>query len=183
MPILEKANGELLTEMDDISDCLSPAGVSLESWPVIRSGEVGALLALPGLSGPEKEAVLSGHERYFERLRDSHGYQSRDLVVLSPETPGLDDLLSAFLRIHLHEDDEVRYILDGEGVFGFVLPDGEQVELLVQPGDFIRVPRNAEHWFHLTNSRRIKAVRYFTSTAGWVPVYTGTLHTFPGISS
>ncbi len=174
MALLEKANGELLTEIDDIADILLPAGVSLESWPVLRTSELKTLLSSPGLTDAEKEAVLSGCDVYFNRLRESLGYQSRDLVVLFPETPGLDDLLAKFHQIHFHEDDEVRYILDGEGVFGFVLPGGEQVALLVEPGDFIRVPKNVEHWFHLTAKRRIKAVRYFTSTAGWVPVYTET---------
>ncbi|MHB8422162.1 MAG: 1,2-dihydroxy-3-keto-5-methylthiopentene dioxygenase [Leptospirales bacterium] len=180
MPILTMETGEILAERQPISDRLSSVGVSLEYWPVVHSGESGRLLASPTLSGPEKETVLSGHDAYFDRLRTSLGYQSRDLVVLSPETPGLEGILSAFVRVHLHEDDEVRYIVDGEGVFGFVLRDGSQAELLVQAGDFINVPRNTEHWFRLTGSRRIKAIRYFTSTAGWVPVYTATPLKFAG---
>lgn len=180
LSILKKETGETLTDRESISDVLSFVGVSLESWPVLQSGEAGRLLDRPTLSGPEKETVLSGHDVYFERLRASLGYQSRDLVVLCPETPGLEGILSAFVQIHLHEDDEVRYIVDGEGVFGFVLRDGSQIELLVQSGDFINIPRNTEHWFRLTESRRIKAIRYFTSTAGWLPVYTSTPLKFAG---
>jgi 1,2-dihydroxy-3-keto-5-methylthiopentene dioxygenase len=43
----------------------------------------------------------------------------------------------------------------------------------VQPEEYINVPENTEHWFYLTPSRRIKAVRYFTTMEGWVPEYTG----------
>jgi 1,2-dihydroxy-3-keto-5-methylthiopentene dioxygenase len=43
----------------------------------------------------------------------------------------LNTLLSKFNRCHTHADDEVRYIIDGEGVFGFVRPDGSQVELTI----------------------------------------------------
>jgi len=68
----------------------------------------------------------------------------------------------------------VRYVIDGEGIFGFVRPDGKQMELTIQPEEYINVPAGTEHWFYLTNARRIKAVRYFTTTEGWVPEYTET---------
>ena len=64
-------------------------------------------------------------------------------------------------------------IVDGEGVFGFTFPDGSQAELLMERGEYINVPKDTEHWFHLTRAMRIKAVRYFSGTDGWVPVYTG----------
>ncbi|MGB8700829.1 MAG: cupin, partial [Thermosynechococcaceae cyanobacterium] len=86
----------------------------------------------------------------------------------------LDTLLAKFNRPHTHADDEVRYIVDGEGIFGFIAPDGTQLELTVQVEDYINVPARTEHWFYLTPSRRIKAVRYFSGTEGWVPNYTDT---------
>jgi len=46
--------------------------------------------------------------------------------------------------------------------------------LTVQAEDYINLPANIEHWFELTRSQRIKAVRYFTTTEGWVPEYTNT---------
>ncbi|MDJ0566530.1 MAG: cupin domain-containing protein, partial [Microcystis sp. M49629_WE12] len=111
------------------------------------------------------------------------GYQARDLIVLHPEIPNLDTLLAKFERCHTHADDEVRYIIDGEGVFGFVFADGSQGELTIQPQEYINVPAHSEHWFHLTASKRVKAVRYFTSTAGWVPEYTETVIRFPSLTA
>ena len=181
--MLLKLDGESVRDTRKVASILSSLGVRLEFWPPDREGGVGALLDRPALSDPEKETVLLRHDACFEILRTSDGYRSRDLIVLNPQTPGLDGLLSAFLRIHTHDDDEVRYIVDGEGVFGFVLPDRSQVELLVSPGDFVKIPKNTEHWFRLTPGNRIKAVRYFTSTAGWVPVYTGTPLLFAGSSA
>lgn len=178
--MLLKLDGESVRDTGKVASILAPLGVRLEFWPPDRDGGVGALLDLPALSDPEKETVLLRHDAYFETLRSSDGYQSRDLIVLNPRTPGLEELLSAFLRIHTHDDDEVRYIVDGEGVFGFVLPDATQAELLVSTGDFVKIPKNTEHWFRLTPENRIKAVRYFTSKAGWVPVYTGTPLLFAG---
>jgi len=83
-----------------------------------------------------------------------------------------------FAKIHLHTDDEVRYILAGRGYFGFVEPDDGQFLVEVAAGDYINVPANTEHWFEMRDSGRIKAVRYFIDTSGWTPVYTGRVREF-----
>ena len=174
MAILQLEDGTTYTELGDIEQELAPLNVQLNRWPVGDHPEVHALLAKDALSNEEKEQVLQSLDNYFEQLKTSAGYQSRDLIVLHPEVPNLDTLLSKFNSCHYHADDEVRYIVAGEGVFGFVRPDGTQVELTVQPEEFINVPANTEHWFYLTPAKRVKAVRYFTTTEGWVPEYTDT---------
>jgi len=184
MAVLFRPDGAIVNKREEISSILDTCGISLDFWPVCASGRTETLLGEETLGEEEKEAILSEQDQYFKQLRASHGYMVRDLIVIYPGMPGLSGLLDRFLPIHYHEDDEVRYIVDGEGVFGFVLPEGSQVELLLEKGDFIRVPRLLEHWFRLTGKRKIKAVRYFTGTAGWVPVYTGTPSLFsPSTSS
>ncbi len=174
MAILRLEEGITYTNLDDIERELAPLNVRLNQWPVGDNPEMQALLAKDVLNDEQKEQVLQSLDGYFEQLKASAGYQSRDLVVLHPEVPNLDTLLSKFERCHYHTDDEVRYIIAGEGIFGFVRPDGSQVELTVQPEEYINVPANTEHWFYLTPAKRIKAVRYFTSTEGWNPEYTNT---------
>ncbi|MGQ4647989.1 1,2-dihydroxy-3-keto-5-methylthiopentene dioxygenase [Lyngbya aestuarii] len=173
MAILQLEDGTTYTQLGDIARELAPLKVQLNCWPVGDNPEVHSLLAKDALSDEEKEQVLQAVDNYFAQLRQTAGYQSRDLIVLHPELPNLDTLLSKFNQCHYHTDDEVRYIVAGEGVFGFVRPDGSQVELTVQAEEYINVPANTEHWFYLTPSRRVKAVRYFTTTEGWVPEYTG----------
>lgn len=160
------------TDLDEIATQLAKLGVALRSWPV--NPEAASLLEKASLDNDEKEAVLQAHDRYFNQLKESDGYQTRDLIVIHPGIPGLDGMLEKFDRIHTHDDDEVRYIVEGEGIFGFVFPDGAQARLTIQPGEYINVPKDTEHWFEVTDTRRIKAVRYFTSMEGWVPRYTGT---------
>lgn len=174
MAILRLEDGTTYTELDDIARELAPLNVHLNRWSMGDNPEIHSLLAKDALSEEEKEQVLQALDRYFEQLKASAGYQSRDLIVLHPEVPNLDTLLSKFDRCHYHTDAEVRYIVAGEGIFGFVRPDGTQVELTVQPEEYINVPVNTEHWFRLTPSKRIKAVRYFTTTEGWTPEYTDT---------
>lgn len=173
MARLSTQDGRSISDLADIQTLLAPLDISIRQWPVGGDERLRALLAKPQLEDGEKDAVLAALDHYFRNLKRERGYQTRDLIVLSDAVPGLESMLSKFDRCHTHADDEIRYIIDGEGIFGFVLPDGSQVELTVSRGDYINVPRGTEHWFRLTASRRIKAIRYFSSTAGWVPEYTG----------
>lgn len=174
MAILRLENGTTYTQQSDITRELAPLNIQLNRWPVGDSAEIQNLLAKDALDDNQKEQVLQALDGYFQQLSESAGYQDRDLLVLHPDIPNLDTMLSKFNKCHIHADDEVRYIVAGEGIFGFVRPDGSQVELTVQPEEFINVPANTEHWFYLTAARKIKAVRYFTTTEGWTPQYTDT---------
>lgn len=183
MATLRLENGNILTDLPTIADELAPLNIQLHRWEVGDDTQLNLLLAKEQLTDEEKETVLTVLDPYFQQLQQTAGYQSCDLIVLHPDVPNLDELLAKFDRIHIHAEDEVRYILDGTGVFGFVRPDGSQVELIVETADYISVPAGTEHWFYLTTERRIKAIRYFTGTAGWFPQYTGTaILSYPGVA-
>jgi 1,2-dihydroxy-3-keto-5-methylthiopentene dioxygenase len=171
MAILELENGQRLTDIAAISEHLAVLGVKLQQWPIGNDPATLSLLAQPGLSEEEKEAVLRSLDHYFETLKAESSYHSRDLIVLHPDVPNLDGMLAKFSPPHAHAEDEVRYIIDGEGVFGFIAPSGQQMELTIQPEEYINVPARTPHWFYLTSQRCIKAVRYFCGTEGWVPEY------------
>jgi len=174
MAILRLENGTTYTQQSDITRELASLNIQLNRWPVGDSAEIQNLLAKDALDDNQKEQVLQALDGYFQQLKETAGYQSRDLIVLHPDIPNLDTMLSKFNKCHIHADDEVRYIVAGEGIFGFERPDGSQVELTVQPEEFINVPANTEHWFYLTAARKVKAVRYFTTKEGWTPEYTDT---------
>ncbi len=171
MAVLQLDNGKTLTDVVQIGQHLAVLNIQLKQWPIGDNAETRAFLAQPSLQDDQKEQVLVTLDHYFESLEV---FRARDMIVLNPETPNLDGMLEKFSRPHTHADDEVRYIVDGEGVFGFVCPDGTQMELTIQPEEYINVPAGTEHWFYLTSQRRIKAVRYFVDTLGWTPEYTNT---------
>jgi len=174
MATLKLEDGTIVDDLNAIQAELAPLKIVLEHQSVGSNPELQALLQRDALSQDEKDQVLHSLDHVFQELKTTKGYQTRDLIVLHPEIPGLDDLLNKFERCHTHDDDEVRYIVAGEGVFGFVRPDGTQVELTVSAEDYINVPADTEHWFYMTPDKKIKAVRYFTGTDGWTPNYTGT---------
>ena len=170
MAKLQLQDGRTLTDPTAIDTVLAPLHIQLKHWPTDRDAQ--PLLDQPQLNAEQKEALALAHDHYFNILKAEEGYCSRDVIVLFPELPQLDALLQKFSRIHTHDDNEIRYIVDGEGIFGFVLPSEEQVLLTVEAGDYINVPKDTEHWFVLTDQKRIKALRYFTTTEGWTPRYT-----------
>ena len=95
-----------------------------------------------------------------------------DVIDVNQNTPGLDSMLSKFNIEHCHDEDEVRYILDGRGLFHIHPQEGPVVAVEVQAGDLIRVPRGMLHWFNLCGDRRIRAIRLFQNVSGWTPHYT-----------
>ncbi len=166
------SNGTETHDLPVIQQRLAGIGITLRHWPEPATPRARELLARPALSDAEKEELLHAVDNRFVELKKEAGYTTRDMIVLHEDIPGLADVLAKFDKIHLHTDDEVRYILAGKGYFGFVEKDGNQFMLEVSVGDYINVPANTEHWFTLGDSKRIKAVRYFIDTSGWTPVYT-----------
>lgn len=178
MAILQLEDGNNYRQPSDIDRELAPLNIRLQHWPVLNQVDhdpgLSLLVAQEQLNENEKTLILKSLDRYFRQLQQNSGYQSCDLMVLHPATPNLDILMAKFSRTHTHAQDEVRYVIAGEGVFGFVRPDGSQIELTVQAAEYINIPAGTEHWFHLSARRSIKAVRYFIDTNGWTPAYTNT---------
>jgi 1,2-dihydroxy-3-keto-5-methylthiopentene dioxygenase len=173
MAVLQVENGRDYHQTIDINRELVSLGIQIQHWPAGDNRQIFTLLAQDQIDESEQEIVLQHLDQYFQQLQAT-GYQSRDLMILNATTPGLDTLLAKFNRPHIHATDEVRYVIAGAGVFGFVRPDGSQVELTVQPEEYINVPAGTEHWFYLTAHRSIKTIRYFMEAGGWTPIYTNT---------
>ena len=167
------SDGAEVTDLSGVQQRLGRLGIVLRRWPAPTNERPRELLEQKSLKDVEKEELLAYIQNRFDELKREKGYTTRDLVVLHEDMPGLADMLAKFDKIHTHADDEVRYILAGRGYFGFVEPDGTQYLLEVNAGDYINVPANAEHWFEMRDSKRIKAARYFIDTTGWTPHYTG----------
>lgn len=113
----------------------------------------------------------AGYQPTLDELRDARGYKTQDQIALSPETENLDAICAKFHDEHLHEDDEVRFVLEGEGIFDIRSDDDRWMRVKVEPGDLIVVPAGKHHRFELTEKKRIRCVRLFKDPAGWVPVY------------
>ena len=61
--------------------------------------------------------MLAAYAPEIDRLKARGGYVTADVIDVRPETPNLDAMLAKFSREHWHDEDEVRFILEGRGVF------------------------------------------------------------------
>jgi 1,2-dihydroxy-3-keto-5-methylthiopentene dioxygenase len=124
--------------------------------------------------GPEasQQEILDAYSREIDKLKASGGYVTADVINVSPQTPNLDTMLAKFSREHWHDEDEVRFIVQGRGLFHVNPKTSPVVGIEVEPGDLIRVPRGTLHWFDLCSDRQIRCIRLFQDPTGWTPWYT-----------
>ncbi|MBW4421453.1 MAG: hypothetical protein KME13_19845 [Myxacorys californica WJT36-NPBG1] len=175
MPILLHSNGAILTKLNDIVTELSPLNVRLKQFDSETSPLLCDLLSQDLLGETAKQQILEFYDSRFAFLKQEGEYSWSDLLTLHPGSANLYPLMTTYSRYHTHSAPEALHILAGEAIFGFTQADGTQLQLLVQPQDYIHIPANTEHWFSLSVSLHLKAVRYFTTVEGWMPHYTGTV--------
>jgi 1,2-dihydroxy-3-keto-5-methylthiopentene dioxygenase len=114
---------------------------------------------------------LDAFQAPLDALKRARGYVHQDEIALTPTTPGLDAICAKFVDEHVHDDDEVRFILEGEGIFDVRSKGDRFMRIVVERADLIVVPANRNHRFMLTDSRTIRAIRLFKDASGWVPRY------------
>ena len=105
---------------------------------------------------------------------EKNGYVTADVINVNPETPNLMAIREKFMKEHRHSEDEIRFFVDGQGVFWFHLDNDEVLGVTCTAGDFMSVPKNFRHWFDLAPSYFVKAIRVFSNIEGWVPHYTNS---------
>jgi len=153
-----------LTNIDEITTSLAAYGIDYERWTPSH----------PIADNAPAEEILQAYSGEIETLKTRGGYVTADVIDVSPATPGLDAMLAKFNREHWHDEDEVRFIIAGRGLFHIHASSGTVLSIEVEAGDLIRVPRGTLHWFNLCDDRRIRAIRLFQDTAGWTPHYTSS---------
>jgi 1,2-dihydroxy-3-keto-5-methylthiopentene dioxygenase len=156
--------GESFSDPERVAAHAASIGLVYERWSAAR----------PLVEDATPEDVLAAYAADVERLKTEGGYVTADVVALSPDTPGLEELLARFRVEHAHDEDEVRFVVAGRGVFTIRPEQGPVTAIEVVAGDLLRVPAGTLHWFDLCADRTIRAIRLFKDPAGWVPRYTGS---------
>ncbi len=130
-----------------------------------------AFLGAQGVHAERLPLEPSAFQGPLDALKRANGYIEQDIVQLAPETPNLDVICAKFVDEHTHDDDEVRFVLEGEGIFDIRTNDDRWMRVVVEAGDLIVVPAGRNHRFLLTDRKHIRCVRLFKDTSGWVPNY------------
>jgi 1,2-dihydroxy-3-keto-5-methylthiopentene dioxygenase len=156
--------GRTLDEMPAVVAFLAGAGIEHERWA--PSQPLGATATA--------DEVLAAYAKEIDALKARGGYVTADVIDVTAETPGIEAMLAKFNTEHWHDEDEVRFIVRGRGLFHVHPREGNApvIAIEVEAGDLIRVPRGTWHWFDLCGDRDIRAIRLFQDKAGWTPHYT-----------
>jgi 1,2-dihydroxy-3-keto-5-methylthiopentene dioxygenase len=152
----------ILIGKSEIRELLAGCGIEYQKWSPNPP-------TAPGASDAE---VLEAYADKIEEFNQRGGYVTADVITVSPETPGLDEMMSKFAREHIHAEDEVRFIVEGHGLFHIHPDNGPVLAIEIEAGDLISVPAGTLHWFVLCSDRQVRAVRLFQNPEGWTPKYT-----------
>jgi 1,2-dihydroxy-3-keto-5-methylthiopentene dioxygenase len=149
-------------EFETIRKALTEAGAHIERWEASH----------PLKAGATNEEILLAYAPEIDRLKRERGYAEADVVSIKPGNPNWPALRQKFMAEHTHDEDEVRYFVEGSGAF--YLHIGERVLKIVgEAGDLLWVPQGATHWFDGGDEGHFTCIRLFTNREGWVAHYTG----------
>ncbi|MFP8968270.1 1,2-dihydroxy-3-keto-5-methylthiopentene dioxygenase [Pokkaliibacter sp. CJK22405] len=156
-PLLSTDNGEEITRL------LKEAGVRFERWEANT----------PITPGMEQDAILAAYAADIDRLKRENGYITVDVVSMHAGHPDKVAFRQKFLSEHRHTEDEVRFFVDGQGLFCLHIDD-KIYQVLCCRNDLISVPENTPHWFDMGSEPTFTAIRLFNNTEGWVAHFTGS---------
>jgi len=155
-------DGRRLDEMHEVTEFLAAEGIDHERWAPSHALAEGA----------SADEVLAAYGAEIAKVKARGGYVTADVIDVTPGTPNLEAMLAKFRREHWHDEDEVRFIVEGRGIFHVDPPGAPVFAIEVEAGDLISVPKGTLHWFDLCADRRIRAIRLFQDPSGWAPHYT-----------
>jgi 1,2-dihydroxy-3-keto-5-methylthiopentene dioxygenase len=151
-----------LHEVEEIRSYLATIQIDYERWEAKQ----------PVAPDAPPEEILAAYSAEIQLLKQRGGYATADVIDVNPQTANLEAMLAKFNREHWHDEDEVRFIVHGRGLFHIHPSQGPLTAIEVGAGDLIRVPRGTRHWFDLCGDRTICAIRLFQDASGWTPNYT-----------
>lgn len=153
---------ETFSKHDAIANKLHGIGVRFERWEALQ----------PLAANSTDQEILAAYKTSVDKLIKEYDFKSCDVIALRPDHPNKAELRKKFLDEHVHTDFEVRFFVDGKGLF--CIHANEQVfAILCEQGDLISVPANTKHWFDMGENPSFKCIRLFTTPEGWVANYTG----------
>ncbi|TDL25717.1 1,2-dihydroxy-3-keto-5-methylthiopentene dioxygenase [Rickenella mellea] len=115
---------------------------------------------------------VENYEPHIDEIARKRGYKNRDTINVTKEGLGeaYESKIKTFFEEHMHEDEEIRYILSGSGFFDVrEFQTDEWIRVHVTPGDLLVLPAGIYHRFTLDEANAIKALRLFQDEPKWTP--------------
>ena len=137
---------------------LATIGVRFERWPTRAVADA--------------DAVLTAYAPEIAALTAAGGYRSIDVMGVTPDHPDRATIRTKFLSEHTHAEDEIRFFVEGQGLFT-LRERGRVFNMLCTRGDLISVPAGMRHWFDMGANPHFSVIRLFLNADGWIATFTG----------
>lgn len=162
MPENNPDQKEVFSDFESIRKKLSELKIGYERWQAEKP--------LSATATPEE--VGAAYKASIDKIM-AQGYKTYDVVALHPDAPNAAEARARFINEHTHGEDEVRFFVDGSGMF-YIHAAGKVCMMLCTKGDFINLPAGTTHWFDMGPKPFFKAIRVFNNPEGWVGKFTGS---------
>ncbi|CAK9435607.1 uncharacterized protein LODBEIA_P03340 [Lodderomyces beijingensis] len=112
-------------------------------------------------------------QQELDALAKEREYKNRDVVNLNlaafnNDLDAYNAKMQQFYKEHYHDDEEIRYIVDGEGYFDVRNKGDEWIRARLEKNDLLILPAGIYHRFTLTDGlKQVKAVRLFKDEPKW----------------
>lgn len=150
------------SEFDVISEQLESIGAAIERWKAEQALSADA----------EPDQILAAYKAQIDRLKGERGYTNADVIHIRPGNPNWPTLRQKFLSEHTHDEDEVRFFVEGSGAFYLHVQD-KVYQVVGTADDLLSVPQGTKHWFDGGPEGYFTVIRLFNDPKGWVAHYTG----------
>ncbi|MCF8005948.1 MAG: cupin [Methylovulum sp.] len=149
-------------DFKDIHEALKSINVRFERWTTHDNSTADAA----------DDTILAAYKDAIEHLQTQHQFQSMDIIRVTPAHPEKRQLRQKFLAEHTHNDFEIRFFIQGCGLFYLHVQD-TVFAVLCEQNDLISVPAMTPHWFDMGAEPNFTTLRFFTTDEGWVADFTG----------
>eukprot|EP00193_Tetraselmis_chui_P005512 CAMPEP_0177757060 /NCGR_PEP_ID=MMETSP0491_2-20121128/3444_1 /TAXON_ID=63592 /ORGANISM="Tetraselmis chuii, Strain PLY429" /LENGTH=223 /DNA_ID=CAMNT_0019272691 /DNA_START=72 /DNA_END=743 /DNA_ORIENTATION=+ len=123
--------------------------------------EIGVLAWKLNAEDPENDPKLAA-------IRKVRGYSYHDVcTVAEGKLPEYEKKIKIFFEEHLHEDEEIRFVMDGTGYFDVRDKEDRWIRISMGPGDMVVLPEGLYHRYTNTDTNYIKCMRLFAGDPVW----------------
>ncbi|KAL9643665.1 hypothetical protein ABK040_016117 [Willaertia magna] len=107
-----------------------------------------------------KDEEITNYETKIKEL----GFNCQNIEYLNPiNMPNLEQQLIKFFGEHVHEFEEIRYVIEGEskGLFDVRDQNDKWIRIEIEKGDLIVIPIGIYHRFTIDEKRNLTVMRLY----------------------